>query len=216
MAGTNPADEGLTGPTATTNHINGARSDVSLGSSLTGIVPVTKIPALDTIDQYAAEGSPDDSIGQSPWRRIGQGDASEELATGLIEGYARFVSALTGLEDVAFAVLCQPSTRPSQALICASVTVTDQEQEVQSARQCAVRELDFSYYNRSEVQFALDLALTGDPENRKTDLSTQAERNVSMHQKRRQTIANVYDSVSRCTFGVPPTDSTLVSLIQSD
>ncbi|PKX93600.1 nonribosomal siderophore peptide synthase SidC [Aspergillus novofumigatus IBT 16806] len=178
MAGTtNPADEGLTGPTETTNHINGVRSDFSLGSSLTGIVPVTKIPSLDTIDQYAAEGSPDDPMGQSPWRRIGQGDVSGELATGLIEGYARFVSALTGLEDIAFAVLCQSSTKPSQALICASVTVTDQEQEVQSARQCAVRELDFSYYNRSEVQFALDLALTGGPEKEKTDLNTVAERN---------------------------------------
>ncbi|GFG04010.1 nonribosomal peptide synthetase 2 [Aspergillus lentulus] len=177
MAGTNPADEGLTGPTETTNRINGAHSDVSLGSSLPGIVPVTKIPALDTIDQYAAEGSPDDSIGQSPWRSIGQGDVSGELVTRLIEGYARFVSALTGLEDVAFAVLCQTSTRPSQALICASVTVTDQEQEVQSARQCAVRELDFSYYNRSEVQFALDLAFTGGAEKEKTDLSTEAERN---------------------------------------
>ncbi|KAH1908270.1 Non-ribosomal peptide synthetase [Aspergillus fumigatus] len=176
MAGTaNPADEGLTGPTETTNHINSARSDVALGSSLSGIVPMTKIPALNTIDQFVAEGSPDDLIGQSPWRRIGQGDVSGELATGLIEGYARFVSALTGVEDVAFAVLCQASTRPSQALICASVTLTDQGREVPSAWQCAVRELDFSYYNRSEVQFALDLGLTGGPENRKAGLSTLAE-----------------------------------------
>ncbi|GIK04996.1 non-ribosomal peptide synthetase [Aspergillus viridinutans] len=177
MAETNPADEGLTGPTETTNHINGSRSDVSVGSNLAGIVPVTKIPALDTIDQYAVEESRDDSIGQSPWQRIGAGDVSGDLATGLIEGYARFVSALTGLEDVAFAISCQPSTGSSQALICASVTVTEQKREVQSIQQCAVRELDFSYYNRNEVQFALDLALAGCPENRDTDLTTVAESN---------------------------------------
>jgi hypothetical protein len=182
MAGTNPADEGLTGPTKTTNHINGSRSDVSFGSNLAGIVPVTKIPALDTIDKYAAEGSADDSIGQSPWQRIGAGDVSGDLSTGLIEGYARFVCAFTGLEDVAFAISCQSSTGSSQALICASVAVTEQKQEVQSIRQCAVRELGFSYYNRNEVQFAIDLVLAGCPENRDTDLTTVAESNVSMHQ----------------------------------
>ncbi|GFF31392.1 nonribosomal peptide synthetase 2 [Aspergillus udagawae] len=177
MAGTNPAGEGLTGPTKTTNHINGSRSDVSFGSNLAGIVPVTKIPALDTIDKYAAEGSADDSTGQSPWQRIGPGDVSGDLATGLIEGYARFVCVFTGLEDVAFAISCQSSTGSSQALICASVAVTEQMQESQSIRQCAVRELDFSYYNRNEVQFAIDLVLAGCPENRDTDLTTVAESN---------------------------------------
>ncbi|KAF7182363.1 hypothetical protein CNMCM7691_001843 [Aspergillus felis] len=177
MAGTNPADEGLSGPTETTNHINGTCSDVSVGSNLAGIVPVTKIPALDTIDQYAAERTTDHSIGQSPWQRIGAGDVSGDLVTGLIEGYARFVCALTSLEDVAFAISRQSSTGSSQALICASVAVTEQKQEVQSIRQCAVRELDFSYYNRNEVQFALDLALAGYPENRDTDLTAVAESN---------------------------------------
>lgn len=183
MAGTNSVDEGLAGPTQTTNHINGSRSDASHGSNVLGIVPVTKIPALNTIDQYAAEGPTDDSIGKTPWLKIGPSDVSEDLAGRLIEGYARFVCALTGLEDVAFAISCQSSTGPSQALICASVTLTDQMQEVQSTRRCAVRELDFSYYDRNEVQFALDLVLTTGPENRNADLSTLAERNVSMPQQ---------------------------------
>lgn len=183
MAGTNSADEGLTAPTETTNHVNGSHSEASNGSNMLGIVPVTKIPALDTIDQYAAEGPTDDSIGQSSWLKIAPSDVSGDLAERLIEGYARFVCALTGLEDVAFAISCQPSTGPPQALICASVTVTDQTLEVQPARQCAVRELDFSYYNRNEVQFALDLVLTTGPENRNTDLSTLAERNVSLPQQ---------------------------------
>jgi hypothetical protein len=182
MPGTNSADEGLAGPTESTNPINGSRSDALHGSNVVEIVPVTKIPALDTIDQYVAEGPTDDSIGQSSWLKISPIEVSGDLAGRLIEGYARFVCDLTGLEDVAFAISSQSSTRQSQALICASVTVTDQQQEVQSTRQCAVRELDFSCYDRNEVQFALDLALASCPENSNTDLSSLAERNVSISQ----------------------------------
>ncbi|RHZ54235.1 nonribosomal siderophore peptide synthase SidC [Aspergillus thermomutatus] len=175
MAGTSPADD----PTETTitNHINGSRSDASPGSSVVGVVPVTKIPALDTIDQYAVERPTVDSIGQSPWLKIGSSDVSGDLAIALIEGYARFVCAFTGLDDIAFAVSRQPSTGSSQTLICASVTVTEEKEWLQSTQQCAVRELDFSYYNRDEVQFVLDLALTSGPENGNTDLSSFAERN---------------------------------------
>ncbi|KAF7125668.1 hypothetical protein CNMCM5793_001907 [Aspergillus hiratsukae] len=177
MAGTNSADEGLTGPTETTNLINDSHGDAPNGANVVGIVPVTKIPALDTIDQYAAEGPTDDSIGQSSWLSIGPSDVSGDLADKLIEGYARFVCALTGLEDVAFAISSQSSTGPSQALICASVTVSDQTQEVQLTRQCAVRQFNLSYCDRNEVQFALDLDLASCPENTNTDLSSLAERN---------------------------------------
>lgn len=111
------------------------------------VLPVTKVPALDTVDAYAAgkqrpieEDS--DSVGFSQRITLSAGLDVRTMIDGLVRGYARFVMALTGLEEVAFHFSPSPEYH---TVILASSQDGLKTREVRGS------------HNGDEVQFYLEL-----------------------------------------------------------
>ncbi|KAF7591519.1 hypothetical protein BBP40_001457 [Aspergillus hancockii] len=141
------------------------------------IIHVTKVPALDTIDLYVINKSGDTSIARSPSVDLLCSLDIQDVADDIVQGYARFVSKFTGLEDVAF-LLSRHSDLASGAaharsVICASVVCADIDQKQKDRCSCKVRELDERYYNKDEVQFSLTLGCGIGPENGELQPSVQ-------------------------------------------
>ncbi|RDW89800.1 nonribosomal siderophore peptide synthase SidC [Aspergillus mulundensis] len=133
-----------------------------------GVVPVTKIPALDTVDAYAVQDRDKDNDRPIDGDGDGDGRATSErislvcdsagdrsVIDGLIRGYARFIAALTGQDDVAF---CSTRREPyvserTISIILASVAQGDVD----------YREV-YAKYDDDDVQFYIELGRAG-PEN---------------------------------------------------
>lgn len=129
------------------------------------VLPVTKIPALDTIDPYAVERPVGDAVvAKSPALELLSDLKPRNVAKEVALGYARFISQFTGLEDVAFIVdrdLSFVSEAESPRLvICASVFAKSE-----ADKSCSLREVDYDHCNRDEIQFALELRCDAGPEN---------------------------------------------------
>ncbi|RSL48505.1 hypothetical protein CEP53_009508 [Fusarium sp. AF-6] len=127
-------------------------------ADLPGSPPATKVPALDTIDHYLSPTT-EYSRGYSEAIHVSccPGVSNE---TNLVEVYARFVSDLTGADEVAF-VLARGSSSGSSLMIL-SVTVAS-DVTGQSTQQedgflvPSWKEFNMSSYQEGEIQFALDL-----------------------------------------------------------
>ncbi|KAF5024641.1 hypothetical protein F66182_3263 [Fusarium sp. NRRL 66182] len=120
------------------------------------IPPATKVPSLDTIDYYL-DSSADHSKGSTEVVEIPCSfDISNEAK--LIELYARFVSGLTGADEVAF-ILARDSkpesSLPCISVICGVVHHSSWQQDESLMLRCD--ELDMSCCLEGEIQFALDL-----------------------------------------------------------
>ncbi|KAL4999159.1 hypothetical protein BDV10DRAFT_184570 [Aspergillus recurvatus] len=123
-----------------------------------GVVPVTKVPALDTIDAYAAPvDAPIDGFGTS--QRISlvcsaSSAVNSDVIDGLTRGYACFIAALTGLDDIAFRSTRREPFAPEKlsSIIVASV----------AQGKVVFREVDADH--EDEVQFYADLGRV-EPEN---------------------------------------------------
>ncbi|KAL4988027.1 hypothetical protein BDW68DRAFT_177220 [Aspergillus falconensis] len=114
-----------------------------------GVVPVTKVPALDTIDAYAA---PVDALidGFGTSQRIslvGSSAFDLDVIDGLARGYARFIAALTGLDDIAF---CSTRREPFASEKFTSIIVASVAQG-----KVVCRELDARHEH--DVQFYAEL-----------------------------------------------------------
>ncbi|KAJ9363713.1 hypothetical protein DTO280E4_2303 [Paecilomyces variotii] len=135
------------------------------------ILPTTKVPALDTIDQYALETplSRHSSRVSSSTRLSYTADISS-IADDVVKGYASFISEFTGLDDLAFSITSTDSPWQTGArcgVICASFSRPDSEEAGSSDSQLPekLQELEFASYNEDEIQFALLLASGVRPEN---------------------------------------------------
>ncbi|KAL4972343.1 hypothetical protein BDW66DRAFT_7520 [Aspergillus desertorum] len=123
-----------------------------------GVVPVIKVPALDTIDAYAgAVDKPIDGFGTS--QRISlvcsaSSAVNGDVIAGLARGYARFIAALTGLEDIAF---CSTRREPFASEKLTSVVIASVAQD-----KVVCREVDAKHEH--EVQFYVELGGV-EPEN---------------------------------------------------
>lgn len=147
--------------TTTTNDSKMTNGDYIISVPADEILPVTKVPALDTIDQYAVERVAGE-VAQSPAIELSCDVGSRDAAKGIVQAYARFVSHFTGLEDVAFAISRDSSyvsTEPRCAVVCASVFA-----EEEASKTCNLREADRARLDKDEVQFALELR-NAEPEN---------------------------------------------------
>ena len=158
MADISPNSEGQHGSSTTTNSSlplsNGAHSNLAA----IDVLPVTKVPALDTVDPYVVEKATGDSVARSPAIELACRLDPRDVAKEIVQGYARFVFHLTGLEDVAFAV-CRDE-EPQRAVVCAAVVA-----KPEAGKACALREADYALYNKDEIQFSLDLRCDAGPEN---------------------------------------------------
>ena len=146
------------------------------------ILPVTKVPALDTIDPYVVNRSADPVVARSPPVELFYRSEIQNLADDIVKGYARFISSFTGLEDVAFFVSRHSpfvsGTQQACGVICASVFGSDDAEQQTSQEHCKVREADACYYNKDEVQFSLTLGLSVGPEN--GELKPSVQENVGL------------------------------------
>lgn len=153
------------------------------------LVPVTKVPALDTIDQYAADKSTGDVIGQGPRIRLLCSDDPVNVVDDILHGYARFVSRFTGLDDVAFAVLRQgvfaSASVPTRAVICASLSASESEEGTSpmKLRQCRIHKVDYIYNKPGEVQFSLQLGSAAGSENGQQHDPFGANEEVCLYKK---------------------------------
>lgn len=134
-------------------------------------IPVTKVPSLDTVDHYAAESLPRSSYHSSKELEFTYEADLPTLSNKIIQGYARFISAFTGLEDVAFAIL-QTSNSFSTSetrhkIVCASITKFEREEEgfLRTAHPCEIREYDIKSLGE-DTQFGLELRMNSPSENR--------------------------------------------------
>lgn len=164
MAGLFPSSEGLRSPPDTaTNDAKITNGDHFSSVAVDEVLPVTKVPALDTVDPYAVERVAGEAVATSPAIELSCDAGPQEVATGIVQAYARFISHFTGLEDVAFAI-SQDSSYVSgseswRAVVCASVFA-----ESEAGKTCDLRKADYARLDKDEVQFALELR-DAEPEN---------------------------------------------------
>ncbi|GMG47306.1 unnamed protein product [Aspergillus oryzae var. brunneus] len=169
MAGKITSDEGYGSSADSVCDKTLSSSNSTSSITMNEILPVTKVPALDTIDPYVVNRSADLAVARSPSVELFYTSEIQNLADDIVQGYARFISSFTGLEDVAFFVSRHSpfvsGTQRACGVICASVFGSDRAEQQTGQECCKVREVDTCYYNKDEVQFSLTLGLGVGPEN---------------------------------------------------
>ncbi|RKL30019.1 Nonribosomal peptide synthetase 2 [Fusarium oxysporum] len=131
---------------------------------LVGAPPATKVPSLDTADHYLAP-SAKQVRGFAPVIDIPCSiDGSNEKV--LIKTYARFVSGLTGAEEVAFILVRDSGPDPSLAsMVVVSAVIHWSTEHEDEAISVSWDELDMSCCHENEIQFALDLRKSSSGDN---------------------------------------------------
>lgn len=175
MAGTIPSE----GHRSSAASVNPNAQPQANGVQHADILPVTKVPALDTIDPYAVEKPLGEVVANSPWAELLCSADVQDVADDLIQGYSRFISNFTGLEDVAFLLARHPAAGTAsdtvRDVVCASVFWSESTQRPGDLSTCTIRHVDERLYNQDEIQFSLDLRASSDPENGEKQLSTVQE-----------------------------------------
>ncbi|RSL84702.1 hypothetical protein CEP52_016360 [Fusarium oligoseptatum] len=125
---------------------------------LPGSPPATKVPALDTIDHYLSTNR-EYSRGYTEAIHVSccPGVSNE---TNLVEVYARFLSDLTGADEVAFIIARGSSSGSSLMTLSVTVASDVAGQSTQQEDGFLVpswKEFDMSSHQDGEIQFALDL-----------------------------------------------------------
>jgi hypothetical protein len=145
------------------SHVNGSLPVPSVAA-----LPVTKVPALDTVDRYAANepivdaGNP---VGRSPRVKLSCTSDVRNVIDSLLGGYARFISSLTGLEDIAFLTnrtIPFVESKASRSIVVASVSHTEGQSKINTI------EVDSNYHHsHDEVQFYAELGISLESSNGK-------------------------------------------------
>lgn len=127
-------------------------------------IPVTKVPSLDTVNHYAAEALPGSGYHLSKVLEFTYEADLPTLSNKIIQGYARFISAFTGLEDVAFALFQTANSfhtsETRHKIVCASISKFEREEEgsLRTPHPCNIRECDIKSHG-VDTQFALELSI---------------------------------------------------------
>ncbi|PYI02663.1 nonribosomal siderophore peptide synthase SidC [Aspergillus sclerotiicarbonarius CBS 121057] len=165
MTATSPRNEGHERSTDSASKTPLPNMDGIHSAMPAPVLPVTKVPALDTIDQYVVENSVGDAVAISPSVELVCRSDFRDVANSLIQGYAHFVAQFTGSEDVAFFVSRQSSlaseSEPLRGVISAVVVAGEEGKRPT----CAIHEASEQHADGGEVQFSLNLGLCADPEN---------------------------------------------------
>lgn len=145
--------EGNHQPETPSNPVNGGSSN----EQAPDVLPVTKVPALDTIDPYVVNRAT--VIATSPAVELaGAFFDPRNVAKEIVQGYARFVAQITGLEDVAFAIYRGAAfvagSEAQRAVVYASIFAPAEGSKDEA---CTLHEVEHARYNPEEIQFALQL-----------------------------------------------------------
>ncbi|KAL4806736.1 hypothetical protein BDV18DRAFT_119415 [Aspergillus unguis] len=142
-----------------------AEAETKIDEVVGVVVPVTKIPALDTLDAYAAgeQAQPIDGVdrvgaGRSQRITLACSSSSADvcvlsLIDAVVAGYARFVLALTGLEDAAF---YSTSRSPFTATTARNIVLASRGRDGVETRSLAAKDEE-----HDEVQFYAELGSAG-------------------------------------------------------
>ncbi|KKK25209.1 hypothetical protein ARAM_001029 [Aspergillus rambellii] len=172
-------NEGLQNPTDSISQAADSGISVHYPISPIEALPVTKVPALDTVDQYAIDKEIEDPIHRSPLVKVNYRSDVRGVIDSLIKGYARFISSFTGLENVAFVTTRHSpfvtESQESRSVICASVILSTDVQESSSSGDCVLYEADEKSYNKDEIQFYAELGFKVNPENKCHEIPHSAE-----------------------------------------
>ncbi|KAL4891562.1 hypothetical protein BDV59DRAFT_65864 [Aspergillus ambiguus] len=146
------------------------------------MLPVTKVPALDTVDRYVVDTSVGAAVGRSGWLELACSASVRDLANSIIKGYARFISSFTGLEDVAFFVTRHATFAtgldPTRYVVCGFAVAAGNESTY------TVHEFNDGLHDQNEVQFTLELGLGNGPENgvaQPSDVQGDSKFTLSVH-----------------------------------
>ncbi|KAL4794205.1 hypothetical protein BDV19DRAFT_199997 [Aspergillus venezuelensis] len=122
------------------------------------LLPATKVPALDTTDAYAVDRPIEDNAsGASQRIKLACSSCSSDapsLIDGLNRGYARFVSSLTGLEDVVFCStrrLPFVASKPFTSIVVASGVQYGEQHNFD------IREVNATHHDEDEIQFYAEM-----------------------------------------------------------
>ncbi|KAF4993883.1 hypothetical protein FDECE_13287 [Fusarium decemcellulare] len=123
-----------------------------------GSPPATKVPVLDIIDHYLSLPT-EYPKGYTETVEVSW-STGVSRETKLVESYARFVSGLTGADEVAFIIargpeLGSPPVFPSTGIVSAVIDQSTRQEDGYLTPRW--KEFDMSYYQEGEIQFALDL-----------------------------------------------------------
>jgi hypothetical protein len=122
-------------------------------------LPVTKVPALDVVDQYVV-GRTCTPRGRSDAIEL-QSSSDQSLATEIIQGYADFIARFTGLEEVAFVVarrsLPSGQSQSSRTIVHATQSASRHSSDKDGTPLCSWREIDSPVYRKEDIQFVLDM-----------------------------------------------------------
>lgn len=148
------------------------------------ILPATKVPALDTIDQYAIETPLRFSARISSSASLSYNVDISNVAEDIVRGYASFISEFTALDDLAFSITRRDNlwgAGPRSGVICASFSRPDSEEvaSLQSQLPEKLQELGSASYSEDEIQFALDFASGVRPENGEQQADDEIKGDVS-------------------------------------
>ncbi|PYH49418.1 nonribosomal siderophore peptide synthase SidC [Aspergillus saccharolyticus JOP 1030-1] len=162
MATAQPQSEGHIASSTTTT--TSSVTNNALGSAMNfASIPTTRLPALDTVDQYAVEGLAHSSVTLSRRLELACTTSLQAVTSSLIQGYARFISSFTGLDEIAFFVARHPTTvsgsERARGVVRASFITEDDVQR------CTIEEGDEQYQFADEVHFYLALGFCSEPEN---------------------------------------------------
>ncbi|KAK7591955.1 hypothetical protein V3481_006592 [Fusarium oxysporum f. sp. vasinfectum] len=126
--------------------------------------PATKVPSLDTADHHLASFA-EHVKGLALVTDIPSCiDGSNEKV--LIKTYGRFVSGLTGAEEVAFILVRDSGPDPSLAsMVVVSAVIHWSTEHEDEALSVSWDELDMSCCHENEIQFALDLRKSNSGDN---------------------------------------------------
>ncbi|KAL2823002.1 hypothetical protein BJX63DRAFT_3515 [Aspergillus granulosus] len=147
------------------NQMPSSHANGPLPASSVEAFPATKVPALDTIDRYAADEPIVNAVGpvgRSPRVCLSCSVDVRNVIDGLLRGYARFISSFTGLEDFAFFTnqsLPFVKSNLSRSIVIASVPHTKDQIKLNTI------ELDARFHDQDDVHFYAELGFAVEPGN---------------------------------------------------
>lgn len=101
-------------------------------------LPLTKVPLLDTVDQYVVPRSSEETTESTSPIEVHCQSQQADVVDSIFGGYARFISAFTGLDELAFAFALgdNPASPESHGCIHAHVGTTkaDQHSQLQNVK----------------------------------------------------------------------------------
>lgn len=125
-------------------------------------LPLTKVPLLDTVDQYVVPRSSEEITENTSPIEVPCQFQQVDVVDSIFGGYARFISAFAGLDELAFAFALRSNSALSESHGCVharvGITNPDQKSQLQNVR---LAKLDghAHEYDKEKIQFGIQIEI---------------------------------------------------------